>query len=61
MPKKRILLTLADVKNLVAQKYKTDIEKVLVFENNTLQLEAKIGTFFVEDESFIFQIDFEVK
>lgn len=59
MPTKRILLTLGEVKQLVAKKYKVNIESVDIFKEGRLAIADTKETFPVWDEGFLFQ--FEVK
>jgi len=61
MPTKRILLTLYDVKEMIAKKYKSHVEKIEIFEANKLQfkdcfLDQHIDIY---DDSYLFQYDEE--
>jgi hypothetical protein len=62
MPTKRMLLTLLDVKKLIAKKYKCEESYVVIFESSTLSMiNVNDGPFDVGDNNYIFQVDFEAE
>ncbi len=58
MPVKRILLTVADVKEIIAKEYKTISTKIEPFEGLSLALaDVNEGYMDLKNEDFIFQVD----
>jgi len=57
MPQNRILYTLQDIKKILAEKHRINIENVQIYERCTLNLEDGFGYHELESNSFLFQID----
>ncbi len=63
MPTKRILLTLGDIKEIVAKKYKTPAFGIEIFNRNSLIFEDSDTQLNmpISEDTYLFQIDFEAK
>lgn len=50
----RILYTLEDVKKLLARIHNVPIDQINVFDSEKLHVETSLGTFEIEDETYLF-------
>jgi hypothetical protein len=60
MPTNRLLLTLEEVKKIIAKHYNTPIENIDIFDCSTLKAEDLCGfVIAIKENTYLFQIDSE--